>query len=86
MGQSKSSKYYAANPKANAVKKKYQSEYQSTEKEKSKRASRNTARRKMVMAGRVGKNEDVNHKDGNPNNNSPSNLNVESRSKNRGRK
>lgn len=86
MGQSKSAKYYAANPKANAVKKKYQSKYQSTEKEKSKRASRNAARRKMVMAGRVGKNQDVNHKDGNPNNNSPSNLNVESRSKNRGRK
>lgn len=88
MGKSKSAKYYASNPKAAAKKRAYQSEYQSTEKEKAKRASRNAARRKAVMAGKVrkGDGKDINHKDGNATNNSPSNLNVESRSKNRGRK
>jgi hypothetical protein len=88
MGQSKSAKYYADNPDAAAKKRKYQSEYQSTRKEKAKRASRNAARKKAVMAGKVkkGDGKDVDHSDGNARNNSPSNLKVMSASKNRAKK
>jgi hypothetical protein len=44
--------------------------------QKKKRANRNAARRKLVKQGRVKKGDgmDVHHKDGNPLNNSPSNL------------
>ena len=41
----------------------------------------------MIKKGKanVGDGKDVNHKNSNPKDNSPSNLNVESKSKNRGR-
>ena len=44
--------------------------------QKKKRANRNAARRKLTKQGRVKKGDgmDVHHKDGNPLNNSPSNL------------
>lgn len=44
--------------------------------QKKKRANRNAARRQLVKQGRVKKGDgmDVHHKDGNPLNNSPSNL------------
>lgn len=44
--------------------------------QKKKRANRNAARRKLAKQGRVRKGDgmDVHHKDGNPLNNSPSNL------------
>jgi hypothetical protein len=50
------------------------------------RASRNAARKKMEKAGKVGKGQDVNHKDGNPRNNKASNLEPMSPSKNRSKK
>jgi hypothetical protein len=44
--------------------------------QKKKRANRNAARRKLAKQGRVRKGDgmDVHHKDGNPLNNSPGNL------------
>jgi hypothetical protein len=44
--------------------------------QKKKRANRNAARRKLAKQGRVRKGDgmDVHHKDGNPLNNNPSNL------------
>ena len=53
--------------------------------EKKKRAARNTARRRAIKSGLVkkGSSRDVHHKDGNPRNNSPSNLTVVSRASNR---
>jgi hypothetical protein len=50
-----------------------------------RRTSRNAARAAMVKAGRVtkGDGKDVNHKSGNPRNNSPSNLEVTSKKTNR---
>jgi hypothetical protein len=52
-----------------------------------RRAGRNTARAKMVKAGRVSKGDgrDVDHKDRNPTNNSAGNMRVQSVSKNRAR-
>jgi hypothetical protein len=50
------------------------------------RASRNAARKKMEKAGKVGKGQDVDHQDGNPRNNSLSNLKAMSKSKNRSKK
>lgn len=50
-----------------------------------KRAGRVKARREMEKAGKVqkGDGKDVDHKDGNPKNNSKSNLRVQSKNKNR---
>ncbi len=50
--------------------------------------ARHRARYHAEKAGRVhvGDGKDIDHKDGNPRNNSPSNLRVVSRSKNRGKK
>lgn len=52
---------------------------------KKKRAKRNAARREMIRKGkaRVGDGKDVDHKNGNVKDNSPSNLRVISASKNR---
>ena len=49
------------------------------------RSNRNKARRLMIKAGRVkkGDGKEVDHKDGNPNNNSKRNLQILPRSKNR---
>lgn len=66
----------------------YRSEYksyQSTTAQKKSRAGRNTARRKMVAAGKVrkGDGKDVAHRNGNPRDNRKSNLKVVPASKNR---
>ena len=52
-----------------------------------RRAGRNKARRTLLKTGRVSKGDgkDVDHKDRNPGNNSPSNLRVQSKSRNRSR-
>lgn len=69
---------------ARNYKKEYKN-YQGTDKQKKRRASRNTARSRALKSGKVrkGDNKDVHHKDGNPKNNSKKNLVVKSRSKNR---
>lgn len=71
-----------------AKKRNYKSEYSnyhSSPKQKKNRASRNAARAKLKKAGKVkkGDGKDVHHKNGNPRNNSKSNLAVASKSKNR---
>jgi hypothetical protein len=60
-------------------------EYHGTPEQKKARASRNAARREAMREGRVhkGDGKEVDHKDGNPRNNSPSNLQVLSRRANR---
>jgi len=68
----------------------YKSEYQNYHakpEQKKRRAARNSARRKMERDGRVSKGDgkDVDHRDRNPKNNSPSNLRVQSKSQNRSR-
>ena len=62
--------------------------YHSKPEQKKKRASRNTARRQAAAAGKVrkGDGKDVDHKDGNPRNNSMKNLRVVSKSVNRRKK
>tara|TARA_B100000073_G_C23520247_1_gene487583 strand:+ start:368 stop:625 length:258 start_codon:yes stop_codon:yes gene_type:complete len=59
--------------------------YQSSDKQKKSRASRNAARRKMAKVGKVkkGDGKDVAHKNGNPSDNRRSNLKVVSAAKNR---
>lgn len=61
--------------------------YHKSAKAKKARASRNGARRKAVATGRVrkGDKKDIDHRDGNPMNNRPSNLRVMKRGMNRGR-
>jgi hypothetical protein len=61
--------------------------YQSSTKSKKDRASRNKVRRKLMAQGRVRKGDgmDIDHKDGNPRNNSRKNLKVTSKSYNRGK-
>lgn len=66
----------------------YKSEYanyQGTDKQKKRRAKRNKVRRQALREGRVklGDGKDIDHKDGNPNNNSRANLRVQDKSKNR---
>lgn len=65
-------------------KKEYEN-YQGTEEQKKRRAKRNAARRMLMREGKVAKGDgkDVDHKDSNPNNNSRSNLRVQSKSANR---
>lgn len=65
--------------------KKEYANYQGTSEQKKRRAKRNTARSKMKKAGKVhkGDGKDVDHSDGNPRNNSSSNLKVKSKSANR---
>ena len=59
--------------------------YHSKKKQRKNRSKRVMARRKMMKKGRVrkGDGKDVDHKDGNPQNNSDGNLRVLSKSKNR---
>lgn len=66
----------------------YRGEYDNYHKssdQKKKRASRNSARKKMVKAGKAkkGDGKDVHHKNGNPRDNSRSNLKMKSKSTNR---
>ena len=68
----------------------YRSEYanyHSKPKQKKNRAGRNAARNSLLADGRVSKGDrrDVHHRDGNPRNNSRSNLVVTSRRSNRSR-
>lgn len=83
---SKSKQYYDKNPDAKKKKAAYDKAYNAREDQKKNRASRNSARRKMKSAGKVRSGQDVNHRNGNPRDNRMSNLNAESKSKNRGRK
>lgn len=59
--------------------------YHSSPRMKKERAARNKARAEMEKKGRVhkGDGKEIDHKDGNPNNSSPSNLRVVSRHTNR---
>ena len=59
--------------------------YHASPEQKRKRASRNAARREMERKGRVtkGDGKDVDHKNGNPADNSPSNLRIKAKSSNR---
>ena len=59
--------------------------YQGTTAQKKRRAMRNKARRAALRNGTVkkGDNKDIHHKDGNPFNNSSSNVSVRHRSLNR---
>ena len=66
----------------------YAKEYQEhggTERQKKRRAARNKARRHLERIGRVhkGDGKEVDHKDYNPENNSPSNLRVVDKTTNR---
>tara|TARA_R100000951_G_scaffold96482_1_gene85783 strand:- start:263 stop:529 length:267 start_codon:yes stop_codon:yes gene_type:complete len=65
--------------------KKEYANYQGTSEQKKKRASRNSARAKMVKAGKAkkGDGKDVAHKNGNAKDNRSSNLKMQSKSKNR---
>lgn len=62
-----------------------QKRYNSKPEQVKRRTARNTARRRMIAAGRAkkGDGKDVDHKDGNPRNNSKSNLRIQSKSTNR---
>ena len=62
--------------------------YQGTEEQKKRRASRNKARRNLMKSGSVrkGDGKDVDHKDKNPFNNARSNLRITSKSSNRSRR
>ena len=64
------------------------SKFQSSTKSKKDRAARNKNRRTALKDGAVSKGDkkDIDHKDGNPRNNSKSNLRVISRSANRAKK
>ena len=63
-------------------------EYQGTPMQKKRRAKRNAARRRLMREGRVkkGDGKDVDHKNGDPMDNSSSNLHVMSASANRSKK
>lgn len=69
---------------ARDYKKEYQN-YQGTPAQRKRNDSRKAARRKMEAAGKVrkGDGKDVDHKDGNPKNNSTKNLRVTSKTSNR---
>jgi hypothetical protein len=73
---------YKAGASADSVR---QRKYNSSEEQKTRRAQRNAARRKMEKAGKVkkGDGKDVDHKNMNTADNSTKNLKVMSRSKNR---
>jgi hypothetical protein len=75
-----------AMPTARNYKKEYR-DFQGKPEQIKRRAERNTARAKMVSAGRVrkGDGKDVDHRDRNTANNSKSNLRVMSKSANRSR-
>ena len=70
------------------MKRNYKGEYKkyhSSTEQKKRRVSRNTARRRMVAAGKAkkGDKKDVAHKNGNPKDNRKSNLTLDARNLNR---
>ena len=66
----------------------YDKKYQASSEQIKRRAARNSARRRLQASrGKAAlKGKDVDHKNGNPLDNRSSNLRVESKKKNRGRK
>lgn len=70
---------------ATAARRRAQAKYNSKPEQIKRRASRNKARRAMVKKGLAhkGDGKDVDHRSGNPLNNSPSNLRMRSESANR---
>ena len=60
--------------------------YHSKPEQRANRSSRNKARRKMKKAGYDVFGRDVDHKNGNPRDNSMSNLSIKSKSSNRSKK
>lgn len=70
---------------ATEARRKAQAKYNAKPEQKKRRAQRNAARRKMIAAGkaRKGDGKDVAHKDNNTANNSASNLQMQSKAKNR---
>lgn len=63
-------------------------DYHKRPEQKKNRASRNGARRRMkkILGKKAVEGKDIDHKDGNPRNNSRSNLRVLSKKKNRSKK
>jgi len=59
--------------------------YQGSTKQKKRRAARNRVRRRMIRSGKAkkGDGKDVHHIDGNPLNDSPKNIRMESKKSNR---
>ena len=76
---------FLSEAKARNYKKEYR-EYHGTAEQRANRSKRVLARRKMIKKGRVrkGDGKDVDHEDGNPQNNSDNNLRVLDKSTNRG--
>lgn len=70
---------------ATAARQRAQAKYNSKPEQKKRRASRNAARREMIKAGkaRKGDGKDVGHANGNPRDNSRSNLRIETKKQNR---
>lgn len=88
MAKGKTQKYYDNNPEAKKKKAAYDKKYNAKPEQKKNRSSRNQARKKAIMNGKIspGSDKDINHKNGNPRDNSSGNLQAESKKKNRGRK
>ncbi len=83
---SRTKEYYDKHPEAKRKKSAYDKKYNARPDEKKRRAARNKSRNEVKKYKHVRSDQDVHHKDGNPKNTKRSNLKVESKSKNRGRK
>ena len=74
-----------ASQKNTPARQRAQKKYNAKPEQKKRRAQRNAARRKMIAAGkaRKGDGKDVAHRNGNPKDNSSSNLTMQSKKENR---